>query len=117
MAYKPSQQWVKDGAPDVIKSEIDDNGTWELYQPNFFSTEAVTFYAAQGSGVDPVGATVQLALRLGTGTPTSVTDAVLTLPSLAAGVDVGFPERIYPQGKVCAVVTGYVAPFKLVGVQ
>lgn len=117
MPYKESYRWVRDTDPNNVKTEIDANGTWQLYQPDFYSPEGVTFYAMRGSGADPVGASVQLGLRIGTGEPTSVTGATLTLPALAAGVDAGFPERIIPQGKVCAVVTGYVAPFKLVGVQ
>lgn len=117
MAYKEYSRWVKDGAPNTVVSEINDNGTWQLYQPDFYSPEAVTFYAVRGSGADPVGASVQLGLRVGIGAPTSVDGATLTIPNLADGVSAGFPERIIPQGKVCAVVTGYVAPFKLVGVQ
>lgn len=117
MAAKEFYKWVRDGDTNNIKSEIDANGTWQLYQADFYSIEGVTFYAMRGSGADPVGAAIQLGLRIGTGAPTSISGATLTLPALGAGVDVGFPERIIPQGKVCAVVTGYVAPFKLVGVQ
>ena len=118
MGYKTIElRWVKDGAPNDIKTEIDSNGTWVAYQPNFFSTEAVAIFASRGSGADPVGATVQLGLRLGATGQTNIEDAVLTLPALAAGADAGFPERVIPQGKLCALVSGYVAPFKLAGAQ
>lgn len=114
MAAKGYWRWSKVGDPakqDV--GEIDGNGVWVAEDSDLRSDVKTLITFLQGSGADPVGASVVVGLKVNDAleTPEEIDGASLTLPSLA-GTQASIPVLFYAKGRVCLTVSGYVAPFK-----
>lgn len=97
-------------ATGAEQSEITGPGVWEFANFEGVSSKdpaRVTF--RKGSGADPVGTVLSLGVRTGTLDPEPIIGAAMLLPTLAT-TTASLPVRIYPDGRVCVVVTVYVAP-------
>lgn len=111
-------KWLRDGDSTPLERP-NQPGVWEHVDVFFRPGQAIAFYAGRPSGSsDPSGATIQIGLRLGAGTPTPVDGASLTLPSLAVGQSIGIPQTVMPQGRICATIGGSLStPIDLEGWQ
>ena len=101
---------VRNQATGEEKSEITDVGVWEVLGIDEMSSKdpaRVTF--RKGSGGDPVGTVLSMGVQTGALVPEEITGAAMTAPTLAT-TTATLPVRIYPDGKVCVIVTTYVAP-------
>ena len=115
MAFKNAWRWSKAGgtAAQQNADEIDSDGVWVAEESDLRSDIPTLITFVKGSGADPVGASVAAGLKVNDtiATPEAIAGASLTLPSLAT-TQASLPVFIYPKGKVCLTVSGYVAPFK-----
>ena len=94
-----------------ITIDITGNGTFtfplsaEIYPPH---PCRISF--RKSTATDPVGALVKAGIVQAGLTPELIEDAELTLPTLAS-TSASLPVRIFADGTVALVVTGFVAPF------